>query len=106
LRAIVTRFAITRIVLFAVASVAVMRLPIDPIEARNFHLPPQPNAVLEAWARYDACWFVAIAQHGYRERISNGGGMRAPFFPPLPSPVAAPPRIVPYPMISAPVISN
>src|SRR5262249_10376251 len=106
LRAIVTRFAITRIVLFAVASVAVMRLPIDPIEARNFHLPPQPNAVLEAWARYDACWFVAIAQHGYRERISNGGDMRAAFFPLFPSLVAGLTRFVRYPMLAGLVISN
>jgi len=106
LRLILSRFAITRLVLFGIASLAVGRLPVDPIEARGFHLPPQPHPFLEAWARYDACWFLTIAQHGYRDAIAGNEDMRAAFFPLFPSLIGGLTRIVGQPMIAGLVISN
>ena len=50
LAAVLPGFAATRVVLFSIAVIAVMRLPIDPVEAQGFHLPPQPQAWMEAWA--------------------------------------------------------
>jgi hypothetical protein len=71
LRFILSIFLATRFALFAIAIFAVLRMPINAIEARGFHLPPQPHAFLEAWARYDACWYVVIAEHGYRGPIGS-----------------------------------
>jgi hypothetical protein len=84
LRFICSIFFTTRVALFAVAVFAVLRMPIDAIEA-GFHLPPQPHAFLEAWARYDACWHVFIAEHGYHGPIGPYGDMRANFFPLFPA---------------------
>jgi hypothetical protein len=106
LRIILVRFALTRIVLFGVANAAVIQLPVDPVESRTFHLPAQPHAFLEAWARYDACWFLTIAQHGYRDAIAGGEDMRAAFFPLFPSLVAGLTPVVRLPMIAGLVISN
>src|SRR5262245_42522966 len=80
LRAVLPGFLVTRIALFAIAAFAGLRLPIDAKEAQGFHLPPQPHAILEAWARYDACWFAAIAERGYRQSIGPTPDMRAAFF--------------------------
>ena len=82
-RAIPSRFAATRLVLFAIATVAVLRVPIDTGEVqRAFHLLPQPHAFLEAWARYDACWYVTIAQSGYTApAVGPYPDMRSALFP-------------------------
>ena len=106
LRLILLRFAVTRLVLFGVASAALIQLPVDPIESQTFHLPTQPHPVLEAWARYDACWFLTIAQHGYRDPIAGGEDMRAAFFPLFPSMVAGLTPVVRHPMIAGLLISN
>ena len=104
-RVILWRFVVTRLVIFAIATGAVVHLPIDRTEARGFHLPPQPHAFLEAWARYDACWYLTIAQHGYVDSI-GAEDMRAAFFPLFPSVIAALTPVVGQPMIASLVISN
>jgi Gpi18-like mannosyltransferase len=106
LLAILSRFLITRIVLFAIAIGAVSRLPVDPVEARGFHLPPQSHAFLEAWARYDACWYVTIAERGYRDPLGGNEDMRAAFFPLFPSLVAGVTRVVQPPLLAGLVIAN
>src|SRR5262249_18513589 len=70
-RSVFSTFLASRIVLFAVALFAVSHLPINVAEARGFHLAPQPHSYLEAWARYDACWYVTIAEAGYRGSIDS-----------------------------------
>jgi hypothetical protein len=84
-RSLFSIFAATRLALFAIGVFAVARMPINVIEAQGFHLPPQPHTFLEAWARYDACSYVTIAQKGYRGPIGPYGDMRAGFFPLFPA---------------------
>jgi len=106
LRFICSIFLATRLALFAIAIFAVLRMPINALEARGFHLPPQPHAFLEAWARYDACWYVVIAEHGYRAPIGPYGDMRANFFPLFPALVTA---VIPFartPLLAGLIVSN
>jgi hypothetical protein len=103
---IVSAFLITRIVVFSLAVFAVLRMPINEIEAQGFHLPRQPHPYLEAWARYDACWYVAIAEHGYREPISPEGDIRAAFFPLYPALVAAASAVAKPPLLAGLIVSN
>src|SRR5262245_17798598 len=106
LRAVLPGFAITRVAVFAIAAFAGSGLPIDATEAEGFHLPPQPHAMLEAWARYDACWFAAIAEHGYRQSIGPTPDMRAAFFPLFPALMAAITPMVVFPVAAGLIISN
>jgi hypothetical protein len=103
---ILSRFAATRVALFAVAAVAIARLPIDGREAQGFHLPLQPHAFLEAWARYDACWYVAIARLGYRLPIGPYPDMRANFFPLFPALVAALTPLAGNGLLAGLIVSN
>ena len=97
-------FAASRVVLFAISLFAVLHLPINAIEAQGFHLPSQPNPLLEAWARYDACWYVAIAEGGYREPIGPWGDMRAGFFPLFPALVTALTTVVRVPLLAGLIV--
>jgi hypothetical protein len=106
LRFICSIFFTTRVALFAVAVFAVLRMPIDAIEARGFHLPPQPHAFLEAWARYDACWYVFIAEHGYHGPIGPYGDMRANFFPLFPALMTAVNLVARAPLLAGLIVSN
>src|SRR5262249_3847657 len=94
--------------LFALAVVAVVRLPINPTEARGFHLPPQPHTYLEAWARYDACWYVAIAEHGYRGTglTLSEGDIRPAFFPLYPVLVAVGSSVAQPTLLAGLIVSN
>src|SRR5262249_1619471 len=78
-------FITTRLVLFAVGTLAVSTLPINAAESRSFHLAPQPHSVLEAWARYDACWYVTIAERGYRGPLGWPSDLRPGFLPLFPA---------------------
>jgi hypothetical protein len=106
LRFLFSSFLATRLVLFAIAFFAVLRMPINAIEAQGFHLPPQPHAFLEAWARYDACWYVVIAEHGYRAPIGPYGDMRANFFPLFPALVTAVTPLARTPLLAGLMVSN
>lgn len=106
LRFICSIFFTTRLALFAIAVFAVLRMPIDAIEARGFHLPPQPHAFLEAWARYDACWYVFIAVHGYHGPIGPYGDMRANFFPLFPALMTAVTLVARTPLLAGLIVSN
>ena len=103
---ILSTFFVTRIALFSLALLAVARMPINPVEAQGFHLQPQPHRYLEAWARYDACWYVAIAEHGYREAIQSDGDMRPAFFPLYPALVAAVAPLAQPPLLAGLIVSN
>jgi hypothetical protein len=103
---ILSAFVTTRVALFAVALFAVLWMPINATEARGFHLAPQPHAFLEAWARYDACWYVAIAEHGYRDPIQSDGDMRADFFPLYPALVAAVAPLARPPLLAGLIVSS
>jgi len=85
---------------------AVLRLPIDHHEAQAFHLAPQSHTYLEAWARYDACWYVTIAERGYQGTIGPFGDMRANFFPLYPSVVRLTMRLTRPPLLAALIVSN
>jgi hypothetical protein len=99
-------FAATRLALFAIGAFAVSRMPINAVEAQGFHLPPQPHMFLEAWARYDACWYVAIAQDGYRGPIGAYGDMRPGFFPLFPALVTMMTPLVHTPLLAGLIVSN
>jgi Mannosyltransferase (PIG-V) len=103
---IVSTFLITRVVIFSLALFAVLRMPINAVEARGFHLPPQSHSYLEAWARYDACWYVVIAEHGYRDPISSDGDIRPAFFPLYPALVAAASWVARPPLLAGLIVSN
>jgi hypothetical protein len=105
-RGLFSTFAATRLALFAIGAFAVSRMPINAIEAQGFHLPPQPHAFLEAWARYDACWYVAIAEGGYRGPIGPYGDLRPAFFPLFPALVTAVTRVVHTPLLAGLMVSN
>jgi len=106
LRFIFSIFVSTRLALFAIAIFAVLRLPINAVEARGFHLPPQPHAFLEAWARYDACWYMLIAERGYHGPIGPWGDMRANFFPLLPALVTALTALARTPLLAGLLVST
>jgi hypothetical protein len=106
LRPILLRFLVTRGLLFALAAFAVLHFPIDTVEAQGFHLPPEPHPWLEAWARYDACWYVAIAERGYRAAIGPYGDMRPNFFPLFPFLTAAVTKIAGSSLLAALIVSN
>ena len=103
---ILSVFAATRVALFTIGVVAVLRLPINPIEAQGFHLPRQPHPMLEAWARYDACWYVTIAQQGYRGSVAPWGDMRPAFFPLFPALIALVTPLVHTPLVAGLLVSN
>jgi Gpi18-like mannosyltransferase len=105
-RGLLSTFAATRLVLFAIGVFAVSRMPINAVEARGFHLPPQPHTFLEAWARYDACWYVAIAEDGYRGPIGPYGDMRPAFFPLFPALVTMVTPLVHTPLLAGLIVSN
>jgi len=105
-RFVLVSFVATRLVLFAIAFLAVTRLPINHYEARAFHLPPQSHPVLEAWARYDGCWYVAIAQHGYRGSIGSSQDLRPGFFPLFPLATRLVAHVVGTPLLAALIVSN
>ena len=105
-RSVLSAFVATRVALFAVALFAVSYLPINAVEAQGFHLSPQPNAFLEAWARYDACWYVTIAEEGYRGSIGDNADIRPAFFPLYPAFIAAADSLVKVPMLAGLIVSN
>src|SRR5262245_3180538 len=105
-RSVLSTFLATRVVLFAVALFAVSHLPINVAEARGFHLAPQPHSYLEAWARYDACWYVAIAEAGYRGSIDTDADIRPAFFPLFPAVVAIADLFIKVPLLSGLIVSN
>jgi mannosyltransferase PIG-V len=105
-RNVCSTFVLTRVALFAVALFAVSHLPINVVEARGFHLAPQPHPYLEAWARYDACWYVTIAEEGYRGPIETDADIRPAFFPLFPAFVAVADQIVRLPLLSGLIVSN
>src|SRR5262245_41108392 len=105
-RLIVTCFLASRLVLFLVGALAVVQFPIDHHEAQAFHLAPQSQTFLEAWARYDACWYVTIAERGYGGSVGPFGDMRAAFFPLYPSAVRLAMRLTRPPLLAALIVSN
>jgi Gpi18-like mannosyltransferase len=105
-RGLFSTFAATRVVLFAIGVFAVSRMPINAVERLGFHLPPQPHVFLEAWARYDACWYVSIAQNGYRGPIGPYGDMRPSFFPLFPALVTMVTPLVRTPLLAGLIVSN
>jgi hypothetical protein len=107
-RAILPGFAATRLALFAIATFAVLHGTIDAGEAqRAFRLPPQPNAMLEAWARYDASWYVTIAQSGYRGPMGPyPEDMRSALFPLFPWLVRLVTPLVRNPVLAGLIVSN
>ena len=105
-RLIVVGFVLSRLVLFFVGAIAVVRLPIDHHESEAFHLAPQSHTYLEAWARYDACWYVMIAERGYGGTVGPFGDMRANFFPLYPSMVSWAMRLTRPPLLAALIVSN
>ena len=105
-RSVFSTFVLTRVALFAVALFAVSHLPINIVEARGFHLAPQPHSYLEAWARYDACWYVTIAEEGYRGPIETDADIRPAFFPLFPAFVAVADWFVKVPLLSGLIVSN
>lgn len=73
----------------------------------GLHLPRQPHAFLEAWARYDACWYLVIAEKGYRAPVGQKtADMRPNFFPLFPVLVSAVLPIVHEPMLAGLIVSN
>ena len=102
----VVGFLLSRLVLFFLGAMAVVRFPIDPHEAKAFHLAPQSHTYLEAWARYDACWYVTIAERGYGGTVGPFGDMRANFFPLYPSIVRWAMRLTRPPLLAALMVSN
>ena len=99
-------FAATRLAIVAIGVFAVLRLPINVAEAQGFQLPPQSHPAMEAWARWDACWYVTIAQHGYRGPIGPYGDMRAAFFPLFPALMTAVMPLTRAPLLAGLVVSN
>src|SRR5262245_33967439 len=105
-RSVLSPFAATRLALVIVGVLAVSHLPINAAEASGYHLPPQPHSFLEPWARYDACWYVAIAEQGYGGSIGTYGDMRPAFFPLFPAFVNATMRLVSSPLLAGLLVSN
>ena len=107
-RVIVLAFLATRLALFAIGTVAVERMPVNAHEeGGGLHLPRQPHAFLEAWARYDACWYLVIAEKGYRAPVGQKtADMRANFFPLFPALISAVLPVVHEPMLAGLIVSN
>jgi hypothetical protein len=106
IKAVGIAFIATRIALMAISALAVLRLPVNATEAQGFHLPRQPHTVLEGWARYDACWYVAIAEHGYVGSIGPWGDMRSDFMPLFPALIALVSPFVRIPLLAGLIVSN
>jgi hypothetical protein len=104
--AILGPFVATRLALIVVGALAVTYLPLNPQWATNFHLPPQPFAALEAWARFDACWYITIAERGYTQPLGDFFDLRPAFFPLFPALTALLTPIVRLPLVAALVVSN
>lgn len=77
---VASRLAIVVVGTLAVAAVA----PLDAVSVPGWPAPPFPptpgwHAVVTAWERFDALWFLRIAESGYR--VADGS---AAFFPGYP----------------------
>src|SRR2546430_9792467 len=88
LREALRAFSLSRALVWGSAVLAVYVLPIRRFQEHAHDLPALTGSLgrpLGALARWDAVWYLSIAQSGY------GGGSSLPaFFPPYPLPVRAP----------------
>jgi Gpi18-like mannosyltransferase len=84
LRYSLTVFVAVRLVLFVAGMVAAGLIhPIDPVSVPGWHAPLVAGGdwrvVFTAWERFDALWFLRIADAGYR--MTDGSAAFYPLFP-------------------------
>jgi hypothetical protein len=80
--------------------------PLDPVSVPGWPAPPMPDpgwhALFTAWERFDALWFLRIAEHGY----ATGDGSAA-FFPLYPMAVRLVSTLLGgHPLAAALLVSN
>jgi Gpi18-like mannosyltransferase len=100
-------FILLRVLTFAVGIVAVGLVPaLDPVGVPGWPAHPAPDPgwhnLFTAWERFDALWFLRIAEQGYR-----AGDGSAAFFPLFPFAVRAMSFVIGgHPFGAAMVVSN
>src|SRR5215468_1312642 len=77
---IVAAFLLTRLILYLTAAIAIRLLPSYPGQRAQAFLGK--NLSLAAWARWDAGWYLSIAERGYW--YDPHGASNVAFFPLLP----------------------
>jgi hypothetical protein len=109
LRHVALPFLLTRLLIVAAGVIALTWWGVDAAEAqRNFGGPsPPPDAPwLRMWVRYDAAWYLAIAQHGYTAPLTAAYEMRPGFFPLYPALLATLTPLVGDAVIAGVLLSN
>jgi mannosyltransferase PIG-V len=77
---VLVAFLLTRLILYITAAIAIRLLPSHPGTRAAAHLGK--NLSLAAWARWDAGWYLSIAERGYW--FDPKGASSVAFFPLLP----------------------
>jgi len=90
-REIVVAFVITRLALIAIALLALVTVPSVP-GPQYQHASQQP--LIDLWYRWDASFFISIAQHGYGWMQGDPSG-NATFMPLYPLLMSLPLRLAP-----------
>lgn len=106
-RAVAWPFVLTRVLVAVTAILALRAWGVDPVESRvNYGGEARVPAGLEAFVRYDAAWYLAIARAGYVGAIDSGYDMRAGFFPAYPALVAAATSVLGNEVVAALTVSH
>ena len=106
-RPILFAFAVTRLGLVLVGVLALTFLPIDVRQrAGNYRVHRQLPKPLEMWVRWDAEWYLAIAEHGYRGPLDAGYDLRPALFPLYPLLVAAVNLLLRSPVVAGLIVAN
>src|SRR5215813_14139134 len=77
---VIAAFLLTRLILYVTAAIAIRLLPSSPGQRAQAFLGK--NLSLAAWARWDAGWYLSIAERGYW--YDPHGASNVAFFPLLP----------------------
>lgn len=106
-RTILLAFITTRLFLVLVGVLTLSLLPIDTDQqAGNYISQPPAAKPLEMWSRWDAEWYLAIAEHGYRGKLDAEYDLRPALFPLYPLLVAPVRLVVRNSIIAGLLVSN
>ena len=109
LRTVLSAFVLTRVVLVVSGLATLAWVPPDEASrAPQFrHERPASAPVLDMWARWDAEWYLDIAERGYRPAPPDGPYWMQPnFFPLYPLTVRAVARITRSGVAAGVLVSN
>jgi hypothetical protein len=104
---IISAFVTTRVALILVGLLALSSLSIDAAHAlTNCVTQPPAPAALEMWSRWDAPWYLVVAEQGYGGTLDAYCDMRSTRFPLYPILIWAVRPVLGHSLLAGLVVSN